>query len=180
MAIGAPGKWTTPEVGDSRYGFDQTPASVEWLSVAFSIMSMACTKSAATSHLLWCVCLAFCLRPFVSQDLALQSPNSSCCCFFLLMGLCLSLRIQSIQMGGIYGFYSRKRNTDFGNFLCIWVLGPLGFVDSFTAQASPIPMTLQNALGSQGPLGASKLMTAIWVFHSPPQDQMLRGDVMIM
>ena len=38
----------------------------------------------------------------------------------------VSLRVQSTQMWGIYGFYTRNRDANFGNVLCIWVLGPLG------------------------------------------------------
>ena len=38
-----------------------------------------------------------------------------------------SLRVQSTQLWGICGFYTRNCNNGFGGLLCIWVLGPLGF-----------------------------------------------------
>ena len=41
-----------------------------------------------------------------------------------------TLSVQSTQMWGIYGFYTRNRRNGFGNILCIWVLGPLGRVYS--------------------------------------------------
>ena len=39
----------------------------------------------------------------------------------------LSLRVQSANIWGIYGFHTRNRNSGFGNILCFGVLGPLGY-----------------------------------------------------
>ena len=41
-----------------------------------------------------------------------------------------ALRVQSTPYWGIHGFYTRNRRIGFGNMLCIWVLGPLGGVQS--------------------------------------------------
>ena len=38
----------------------------------------------------------------------------------------MSLRVQSTQICGMHGSCTTNRNNDFGNVLCIWVLGPLG------------------------------------------------------
>ena len=37
-----------------------------------------------------------------------------------------TLRVQSTKTLGIYGFYTRNRNSGFGNILCIWVVVPSG------------------------------------------------------
>ena len=44
----------------------------------------------------------------------------------------LSQRVQSTQIWGIYGFYTRNRNSDTRNVFCIWVLGPSGFGFGYT------------------------------------------------
>ena len=41
----------------------------------------------------------------------------------------LTLRIQSTKTWGIFGFYSGNCSTGFENILCIWVLGPLGYME---------------------------------------------------
>ena len=38
----------------------------------------------------------------------------------------LALRVQRTNIWGMNGFYTKNRNSGFGNILCIWVLGPLG------------------------------------------------------
>ena len=60
-----------------------------------------------------------------------------------------TLRVQSAQMWGIYGFYIRNRNYGFGNLLCIWVLGPLG--KQYISWNSKVPSSTPPPIPTWGP-----------------------------
>ena len=80
---------------------------------------------------LLCISAAWIRRYRDLADVALLNPKHPCSS---------TLRVQSTQISGIYGFYTRNRSSGFGNILCIWVLGPLGVCICLELELAPMSL----------------------------------------